>query len=109
MFFLINCYRPRFGLFSHPTSTAIGETNDYGKKPHPAKDEETGKPITELRNFYTRKGEKGPAIDRTLIGKPGYVAVGDPYRMRSANDAMRTMVKDGHLKAGHDAAFRPAK
>jgi hypothetical protein len=33
-------------LFSHPTSTAIGETNDYGKKPHPAKDEETGKPIT---------------------------------------------------------------
>jgi hypothetical protein len=44
-----------------------------------------------------------------LIGKPGYTAVGDPYRMRSANDAMRTMVKDGHLKAGHDVAFKPAK
>ena len=53
--------------------------------------------------------QKGPAIDRTLIGKPGYIAVGDPYRMRSANDAMRTHVKDGHLKAGHDVNFRPAK
>ncbi len=96
-------------MFSQPVSNAIGETNDYGKKVHPAKDQETGKPITEPRNFFTKKGEKGPAIDRCLIGKPGYTAVGDPYRMRSANDAMRTVVKDGHLKAGHDAAFKPAK
>jgi hypothetical protein len=96
-------------LFSHPTSNAIGETNDYGRKPHPPKDEENGKPITEPRNFFTKNGEKGPAIDRTLIGKPGYISVGDPYRMRSANDAMRTHVKDGHTKAGHDVAFKPAK
>lgn len=74
------------------------------------RDVDTGKPITEMRNFYTRKGEKGPAIDRVLIGRnPGYISVGDPYRMRSANDAMRTQVKDGHIKAGHDAAFKPAR
>ena len=29
--------------------------------------------------------------------------------MRSANDAMRTFVKDGHLKAGHELAFKPAR
>ena len=52
----------------------------------------------------------GPSIDRTLIGKnPGYNAVGDPYRMRSASDAMRTHIKDGHIKAGHEEAFRPAR
>lgn len=34
--------------------------------------------------------------------------LGDPYT-GSTGALMRTSEKDGHLKAGHDKAFKPAK
>lgn len=34
--------------------------------------------------------------------------LGDPFK-ESSGALMRTSEKDGHLKAGHDKAFKPAK
>jgi len=104
LFVLIN-FRPRFGLFSQPASTAIGETNKF-KTRHPKRDEE-GAVILENRNFYSTKTKKGHT-DSVLFSKPSYIAVGDPFRM-AAMESMRTNVKDGYLKGGHDREFRPSK
>lgn len=39
---------------------------------------------------------------------PSYISVGDPFIM-TGKMAMRPFTKDGHLKAGHEKAFKPAK
>jgi hypothetical protein len=39
---------------------------------------------------------------------PTYISVGDPFIM-AGKMAMRSFTKDGHLKAGHEKAFKPAK
>ena len=49
-----------------PSTTALGETNKFPKVLH-ARDADTGKPITEPRNFYTSKIKKG-ANDEVYIG-----------------------------------------
>ena len=53
-------------MFQMPTTTALGETNKYPKTTHP-KDPESGKPITEPRNFYTSKTKVGKS-DEVYIG-----------------------------------------
>lgn len=55
----------RFGLFSHPVSTAVGDNGAYKKKTrkHPfisdPRDPGSNKPVTELRNFYTSPTKAG--------------------------------------------------
>ena len=102
MFFLIN-YRPRFGLFSQPVSTAIGDTNKYPKTL--ANRDEEGDVIIGPRNFYTGRMKWG-AADDSLFSKPLY-AKGDKY----SNPPMKLNrgEKDGFLKAGHEFDFIPAK
>ena len=49
--------------------------------------------------------------DDVYFSKSSYIAVGDPFK-QVANMALmgtRSAAKDGHLKAGHDKAFSPAK
>jgi hypothetical protein len=41
------------------------------------------------------------------FSKPGYVSIGDPFKM-AAMESMRTVVKGGYLKF-HDKDFVPAK
>jgi hypothetical protein len=59
--FYLNCncyfYRPRFGLFSNPVSTAVGDNGAY--RPVPKKVDADGQVKTEPRNFYTTKMKKG--------------------------------------------------
>jgi len=71
------------------------------------KDPASGDVITELRNFYGKKGKKG-AADDVFFSRPTYLCKGDPYRNRSAV-AGRTLEKDGFKKAGHDIDFKPAR
>ena len=97
--------RPLFGLFSQPVSTAIGDNNKY-KTNRPARDED-GKPVTEKRNFYTTGSKRGHT-DSVYFSKPSYICTGDPFKM-AAMESMRTNVKDGYLKGGHDRNFIPAK
>lgn len=98
------CCRQRFGLFSQPVSTAICDNSvDKNLK---AKKDEDGKVITAPRNFYTTKMKKGAAED-VLFTKNGYLG-GGPL-INAAVNSMRTFVKDGHLKAGHEKDFKPAK
>ena len=85
-------YRPRFGLFSQPVSTAIGETN-YFKPTAPRRNDE-GEVITDNRNFYTKKGKNGKADDVYFM-KSSYNCTGDPYKhLQMAG--LRTLVKDGY-------------
>lgn len=96
--------RQRFGLFSQPASTAICDNSvDKNLK---AKKDEDGKVITGPRNFYTTKMKKGAAED-VLFAKNGYLG-GGPL-INAAINSMRTIVKDGHLKAGHEKDFKPAR
>ena len=46
--------------------------------------------------------------DKELLKAPSYISIGDPFKMTNSK-SMRTMIKDGHLKAGHEKAFFPAK
>jgi len=39
---------------------------------------------------------------------PTYISIGDPFIM-AGKMAMRSFSKDGHLKAGHEKVFKPAK
>lgn len=57
--------------------------------------------------MYTTKLKAGKAED-VYFGKGTYNAIGDPFKMAGMM-SMRTMVKDGYLKAGHDKDFKPAK
>jgi hypothetical protein len=70
--------------------------------------DEDGKVITEPRNFFTTRMKRGQS-DKVLFSKPGYNALGDPYRGMTADATKRTTVKDGFRKAGHDLDFKPAK
>lgn len=49
-----------------PSTTALGETNKFPKTIH-ERDPETGKPVTEPRNFYAKKGKLGKT-DAVYIG-----------------------------------------
>ena len=104
-------YRQRFGLFSQPVSNAIGDNNGFQQKKRVL--DEDGKVITAPRNFYTTRTKKGQVNgsrhDRVLFSKPGFNALGDPFIQAGLNSLGRTYVKDGHLKAGHEKAFVPAK
>lgn len=70
------------------------------------KDEE-GKPIIGPRNFTTRPTLKGKTEKVYFARAASYTSIGDPFK--EMNLQMRESVKDGHLKAGHDRVFRPAK
>ena len=98
-------FRARFGLFSQPVSTAIGDTNTFQAKKN-YKDED-GNVITAPRNFYTNKLKKGNN-DNILFSKPTYNAIGNPFK-EAGMSAMRTMVKDAYTRGGHDRDFRPTK
>jgi len=110
-----------------PTTTALGETNKYLKTKH-ARDPDTGKPVTEPRNFFTNPIKKG-ANDNVYIGadkkdfinkmpdvakeiyvaKASYVATGNLYQMPK-NVGQRSFLKGGYQsKGGHDKDFMPAK
>lgn len=43
-----------------------------------------------------------------MLSKPTYVSVDDPYKV-PLEKVMRTQDPKGHIKAGHDIAFKPAK
>lgn len=47
-------------------------------------------------------------LDSALISKPSYITNGDPYKAQLAK-VMRMIDPEGHKKAGHDVAFKPAK
>lgn len=84
-------------MFQMPTTTALGDTTKYPKVVHP-RDPDTGKPLTQPRNFYTSKIKTGKS-DEVYIGadrrdfkkkmpemakeryvqKSTYVATGNPY------------------------------
>lgn len=72
-----------------------------------AKKDESGRVITDPRNFTTKKLKKGK-IDAVLFQKPSYICTGDLYKSRSVMQ-LRTVSKDGYLKAGHEAPFKPVK
>ena len=74
-------FRPRFGLFSQPVSTAIGETHKFIEKK--ANLDEDKKVIIGPRNFYTTKMKVGRNDNRNnyvYFGKQSYISVGDPYQ-----------------------------
>lgn len=56
----------KHGMFQMPTTTALGDTNKFPKTLH-ARDPETGKPLTEPRNFFTAKIKQGKS-DEVYIG-----------------------------------------
>lgn len=97
--------KQRFGLFSQPVSTAIGDNNVFKKKTRNV--DEDGRVITGPRNFYTT-GLKVGKTDKQLFSRPTYNAIGDPFKM-AAIGVTRTSKKDGHLAAGHDKNFVAAK
>lgn len=43
-----------------------------------------------------------------MFSKSSYVSVEDPFKI-PVEKVMRTEVHGGHLKAGHEIAFKPAK
>lgn len=45
----------------------------------PDRDPDTGKPITEPRNFYTTKGKSGKTKDNVYFMKTSFIAVGDTF------------------------------
>lgn len=110
-----------------PTTTALGETNKFPKTTH-AKDPESGKPVTEPRNFYAKKMKTGKNDD-CYIGSDNrdfkkimpdtnkgiyqasssYVTTNDPYKS-AAGAGLRTLMKNGHQIVGkHEVNFVPAK
>ncbi len=59
------------------------------------------------RNFTTKKIKKGH-LDSSLLSKPSYVSVEDPFKY-PVEKVLRTEDKEGYKKAGHDLNFKPAK
>lgn len=51
------------------TTNALGENNMFPKTTH-ERDPDSGKPVTELRNFYAKKGKLGKTDD-VYIGSDG--------------------------------------
>ena len=99
-------YRPRFGLFSQPASTAIGDTNAYPNK-EPRRNAD-GEVITEPRNFYTKR-MRGGKDEGVYFEKGHYNCIGDPFKMAASTMMGRGGVKDGFKLGGHDIDFKPAK
>ena len=73
----------------------------------PARKDAEGNVITDPRNFYIKKSKKGHADD-VYFSRPSYVCTGDPFR-QNALESMRTHIKEGYKKGGHDKDFKPAK
>ena len=71
------------------------------------RDPEDGSVVIGPRNFTTKPLKRG-RTDQQLFSAPSYNCRTDLYK-RAIREISRTIVKDGHLKAGHDAAYRPAK
>ena len=96
-------------------SLAIGETNMFVPKigklrrsiDSLANKDEAGKPVVGPRNFTTKPLKKGKTENVYFSKASSYVGIGDPFK--EATLQMRVSEKDGHLKAGHDKAFAPAK
>lgn len=72
----------------------------------PERDED-GKVVTGPFFKATNPMKKGH-LDKALFMRPSYIATGDPFKA-AAIGMTRTTKKDGHLAAGHDKAFKPAK
>ena len=89
-------------------SNAVGETAQYEKRGPKAFRDEEGGVVTEGRNFYTGKGKSGKADDAYFM-RPSYVSTGDPFKQGALMSLGRATEKDGHIKAGHEKAFFPAK
>lgn len=62
-----------------------------------------GKVVIGPRNFYTAKGIPGKNPDACLFSKPGYNAIGDPFKM--AGKAIAS--KKPETAYAHDFAFKP--
>lgn len=74
-----------------------------------ARKDDDGKVIVGPRNFTTKPMKKGKVGKSVFFdADPQYVTIGDPFK-EAAGAVMRTSVKDGHIKAGHDKDFKPAK
>lgn len=56
----------KHGMFQMPTTNALGDTSKYPKVIHP-RDPDSGKPVTEPRNFFTNKHKTGKS-DEIYIG-----------------------------------------
>lgn len=84
---------------------AVGETKFIREK-KPILDED-GKVLIGPKNISIAPVKKGK-VDSTLFSAPTHAAVGEPFQ-EAARQIMRTLKKDGHLEAGHETAFRPAK
>ena len=72
-----------------------------------AKLDDDGKVITGPYFKATNPMKKGN-VDAILFSRPTYNAIGDPFKMAGASMA-RTTKKNGHIDAGHEKAFMPAK
>lgn len=97
--------KSRWGMFSIPISTAIGDDTYY--KPKPARRDAEGAVITAPRNFTTKNPKKGN-IDSVLFSKPNYISIGDPYKP-PGKVPMRDSKRDGFREGGHEVNFKPAK
>jgi len=69
--------------------------------------DEEGKPVVGPRNFTTKPMKKGKTENVYFARASSYLGIGDPFK--EAAFQMRCSEKDGHIKAGHDKAFKPAK
>ena len=119
----------KHGMFQMPSTTALGDTTKYPKIIHP-RDSDTGKPVTEPRNFFTSKIKTGksdevyigadkrdfrnkmPDVNKEIyVAKSNYVANNCPYDQTAVKDAgKRTFVKNGYAQiGGHEKDFAPAK
>lgn len=70
-------------------------------KVYPEKDE-TGKPMTGPRNFYTNKKIQGKTPDAQLFGKPTYISIGDPFK-----SAAKKILEKPETAVDHDLKFKP--
>jgi hypothetical protein len=100
----MECSRPTPGKQDLVSSQKYFQTNF---KFTTAKRDEEGHVILEPHNFICMKTKKGH-LDSGLISKPTYITNGDPYKAQIAK-VMRSIDPEGHKKAGHDVAFKPAK
>jgi len=96
--------KPRFGLFSQPVSTAIGDDSYFQAKI--AKKNEDGTVVVGPRNFYTNPGKKG-ILQGSVFSKTSFTTVGDPYQ-DPGKMKLRTSQPNPELKASHEQAFKPS-
>lgn len=102
-----------------PRTTALGDTNKYPKVIHP-RDPDSGKPVTEPRNFFTSKIKTGkndevyigadrrdfrklmPDVAKEIyVAKADYNATNCPYDQSAVLHAgKRTFVKNGYAQLG---------